>query len=154
VDLRSTLKRLHLPSTGNVAFSTQSTHRLVPVDQYLGTLIRQGYLDRQQVGDVAKKGKSKGAKRGRATQADEEAGTTYEWRWGTRAQSEVGEKGIAQFVAEFMVGDAGEDDDDDEEDDAAAGRGAKRRQNDADAKLAKMLKGIERAAGGQLAELK
>lgn len=154
VDLRSSLKRLRLPSTGDVAFNTQSTHRTVSVDQFLTTLIRQGYLDRQQIGDVAKKGKGKGAKRGRATQADEEAGTTYEWRWGNRAQSEVGEKGIAQFVAEFMVGDAGDDDEDDEEDDAAAGRGAKRRQEDADAKLVKMVKGIERAAGGQLADLK
>lgn len=153
MDLRSALKRLHLPSTGEVVFNTQSTHRTLTVEQFLSILIRQGYLDRQQIGDVAKKGKGKGVKRGRATQADEEAGTTYEWRWGNRAQSEVGEKGIAQFVAEFMVGDAG-DDDEDEEDDVAAGRGANRRQADADAKLAMMVKGIQRAAGGQLADLK
>ncbi|KAF9466735.1 MAGE family-domain-containing protein [Collybia nuda] len=152
MDLRSSLKRLRLPPTGDIAFNTQSTHRTVTVDQYLSTLIRQGYLDRQQIGENTKKGK--GAKRGRATQADEDAGITYEWRWGNRAQSEIGEKGIAQFVAEFMVGDAGDDGDDESEDEAATGRGAKRRQDDTDTKITNMMKGIERAAGGQLAGLR
>jgi hypothetical protein len=36
-------------------------------------------------------------------QAQDDAGgqQTYEWRWGARAQSEVGEKAVAAFVAEF-----------------------------------------------------
>lgn len=120
------------------------------MEQYLNNLIRQGYLDRQQVGEN-KKGKGKGVKRGRATQADEEAGTTYEWRWGIRAHSEVGEQAIAKFVAEFMVGDVEEDDD--EEEGGSRARN-KQKQAAAEVRLEKMTKGIERAAGGTLAELK
>ncbi|KAG5650330.1 hypothetical protein H0H81_012602 [Sphagnurus paluster] len=146
MELRAQLKNLGLPPSGHVTFSAQSTHKTLPVETYLATLIRQGYLDRTQVGDIKKGGKGKGAKRARVTQADEESGTTYEWRWGSRAQSEVGEKGVAKFIAEFMVGDAGDDDDDD---DATRGR-----HEEAGAKLERMVKGVERAAGGQLADIK
>lgn len=148
VDLRAYLKRLRLPATGNVIFNAHSTHSNVALDLYLTTLIRQGYIDRQQIGADAKKAKGK-AKRARA---DDESGNTYEWRWGNRAQSEIGEKGIAQFVAEFMVG---EEEAEDEEEDEGSGRGrANKKQAEAESKLAKMTKGIERAAGGQLADLK
>lgn len=135
-----------------LSFNARSTHRSVTVEQYLSTLIRQGYLDQQQAGEAAK---AKG-KRGRvAANADDDSGATYEWRWGPRAQSEVGEKGIAQFVAEFMVGDADDDDDEEEEDGGrrARGRGAAGKESAQD-RLEKMLKGVERAAGGQLADLK
>jgi hypothetical protein len=148
-DLRANLKRLRLPATGTVAFNARATHRTLPLDQYLSLLIRQGYIDRQRIGET-KKGKGKGGKRGREAQ-DEEAGMTYEWRWGNRAQSEVGEAGIAQFVAEFMVGE-GEDDGDDEEEGSRAKN--KRKQTETDSKLTKMMKGIARAAGGELAEIK
>jgi hypothetical protein len=148
VDLRANLKRLRLPSTGTLAFNSQSTHKSLPLEQYLSLLMRQGFIDRQRIGD-AKKAKAQG-KRGRATQ-DDEAGTTYEWRWGNRAQSEVGEMGIAKFVAEFMVGEDEEDGDDEEEGSRAK---AKKRQVEADNKLTKMMKGIARAAGGELADLK
>ncbi|KAF8882956.1 MAGE family-domain-containing protein [Infundibulicybe gibba] len=148
MELRSILKRLHLNSTSTVPLSSQSTHQHLTTEQLLANLIRQGYLDRVQIGEAAK-GKGKGAKRGRATQADEEAGTTYEWRWGNRAQSEIGEKAIAKFIAEFMVGR--EDEDEDEEGD---NRGPQRRRADAETRLEKMTQGIGRAAGGQLADLK
>jgi hypothetical protein len=153
VDFRAHLKQLGLPLTRTLTFNAQSTHKNMSVEQYLSMLIRQGYLDRQQTGEAGKKtGK---AKRGRiAANADDDSGTTYEWRWGPRAQSEVGEKGIAQFVAEFMVGDAGDDEEDDEE----AGRRGRGRggagKESAQDKLEKMLKGIEKAAGGQLADMK
>ncbi|KAJ7704158.1 MAGE family-domain-containing protein [Mycena metata] len=161
-DLRMILKRLQLPNTATVAFGASSTHRTLTLDAYLTLLIRQGFLDRQQVGggaDGGKKGAGKG-KRGRVSQADEESGQTYEWRWGNRAQSEVGEKAIAGFVAEFMVAEeaGGEEDGEDEDGQgqgAAAGRArAQKRKADAEGRLAKMMKGIERAAGGQLAEIK
>lgn len=106
-------------------------------------MIRQGYLDRIQVGDAKQGRTSKNAKRARLTQADEENGVTYEWRWGSRAQSEVGEIAIAKFVAEFMIGEA--DDDEDE--------GTRTRQ-DAGSRLERMTKGIERAAGGHLSDIK
>ncbi|GLB42868.1 putative MAGE-domain-containing protein [Lyophyllum shimeji] len=143
MELLANLKRLGLPPSGHVTFTSHSTHKTQSVDTYLATLIRQGYLDRVQVGDSKKSGK--GAKRGRMTQADEENGATYEWRWGSRAHSEVGEQAVAKFVAEFMVGDAGDDDEDE------GGRG---RREGAAAKLERMTKGIERAAGGQLTDIK
>jgi hypothetical protein len=151
VELRAHLKRLGLPLTGMLSFDAQSTHRSMTVEQYLSTLIRHGYLDQQQAGEAAK---AKG-KRGRvAANADDDSGATYEWRWGPRARSEVGEKGIAQFVAEFMVGDADDDEDDEEEEGRRTkGRGAARKESAQD-KLEKMLKGVEKAAGGQLADLK
>ncbi|KAG5641632.1 hypothetical protein DXG03_004569 [Asterophora parasitica] len=143
MELRAHLKRLSLPPAGNVISSAQSTHKTQTVETYLTTFIRTGYLDRIQVGD-AKKGK--GAKRARMTQADDETGATYEWKWGSRAQSEVGEKAIAKFIAEFMVGAA-----DDFDEDQGGVRG---RREDATAKLEKMARGIERAAGGQLTDIK
>src|ERR1700761_1133945 len=94
------LKRLGLTASGEIAFSAASTHRTLTLDAYLTNLIRQGYLDRQQVGADPKKGKGK---RGRISQADEDSGQTYEWRWGPRAQSEVGEQAIGAFIADFMV---------------------------------------------------
>ncbi|KAJ6602809.1 MAGE-domain-containing protein [Mycena vulgaris] len=150
-DLRIMLTRLRLPAGGSVAFSAAATHRVLTLDAYLTVLIRQGFLDRQQVGE-AKKAGNKG-KRARVAQADDDAGQTYEWRWGARAQSEVGEQAVAAFVAEFMVGpDA---DEGEEEEEGAAGRArAQKRRADSEGKLAKMMKGIERAAGGQLSEIK
>ncbi|KAJ6500519.1 MAGE family-domain-containing protein [Mycena sanguinolenta] len=158
-DLRAMLKRMRLPNGSSVAFSATATHRELPLDAYLTLLLRQGFLDRQQVGGdaAANKAANKG-KRSRVQAADDEGQTTYEWRWGARAQSEVGEKAVAEFVAEFMVQEErqGLDDGDEEEEGggATAGRArANKRRADAANKLEKMAKGIERAAGGQLAEI-
>lgn len=157
VDLRANLKRLRLPPTSSLNMNAHSTHRSMPIDTYLTQLLKQGFLDRQRVGDN-KKGKGGGKnKRVRSTQGgdNDDEGMSYEWRWGNRAQSEVGEKGIAEFVAEFMVGEGMHVDADEDEEDGGAGRArAKKRLNEAEHKLAKSLKGIERAAGGNLADLK
>lgn len=118
--------------------SNQSTHQDLGLEPYLNQLIRQGFLDRYRTGEVKGAG---GKKRGRApaaTQGDDSTNPT-EWRWGPRAMSEVGETGIAKFVAEFMVrgeGDEGEDE-------------AKARQ-----RVEKMMQGIEKAAGtGKLLDI-
>ncbi|KAJ7634322.1 hypothetical protein B0H17DRAFT_1149732 [Mycena rosella] len=111
-----------------------------------------GFLDRQQIG--AAEGKKGGrGKRARVAQADEEAGQTYEWCWGARAQSKVGEQAVTVFVAEFMAGDERQEDAEEEEGGAGAARANKRRA-DAESKLARMTKGIKRAVGGQLSEIK
>ncbi|KAF7416115.1 hypothetical protein PC9H_002375 [Pleurotus ostreatus] len=145
-ELRAYLKRLKIPvSHGNVHFSAKSTHQSMTVDAYLSQLIRQGYIDRRKVGE-SKKGKGK-SKRGRVAQ-DDDSGVTYEWCWGNRAQSEVGEKGIAQFIAKFM---AGEDEDDEEDEDAPR---ARHRQPKGPSKFDRMVTGIERAAGGDLNDVK
>jgi hypothetical protein len=146
---------MRLPATGTIAFSATATHRSLPLDTYLTQLIRQGFLDRQQVGGEGNKGKA-GAKgkRARVSAAEDEGGQTYEWRWGARAQSEVGERAVAEFVAEFMVSEERQEDGDEEEEGNAAGKArANKRRVDAASKLEKMMKGIERAAGGQLAEI-
>ncbi|OBZ73370.1 Melanoma-associated antigen G1 [Grifola frondosa] len=144
-DLRTILKRLHLPSTANVPLSSQSTHQSLNIDAYLAQLVRQGYLDRQRVGNQ-KKG---AAKRGRAPAASqaptgEDGANVWEWRWGPCAMSEVGEKAIAQFVTEFMIERPSAEDEEDNEEGAAVGEpdAAKKKQ------LQVILKGIERAAGG------
>ncbi|KZT30154.1 hypothetical protein NEOLEDRAFT_1127013, partial [Neolentinus lepideus HHB14362 ss-1] len=92
--LRAYLKKLRLTS---INFTPISTHKSISVDTYLSQLIRQGYLDRHRVGENVQK------KRGRPTQTQGEDNVAVEWRWGTRAQSEVGELGVARFMAEFMV---------------------------------------------------
>ncbi|KAJ6629869.1 MAGE family-domain-containing protein [Mycena sp. CBHHK59/15] len=150
-DLRTTLKRLRLPATGSVPLSAHATHRTLGTDALLALLQRQGFLDRQLVGgDVKPK---RGNKRMRG--GDEEGGATAEWRWGARAQSEVGEKAIAAFVAEFMVTGDGRDEGEEDGGEGAQGQArARKREADAAGRLAKMMAGIERAAGGQLAEIK
>lgn len=119
--------------------------------------MRQNYIDREQVGEKASK--NKGNKRGRlATQAaqEEEDGVAYQWRWGPRAYCEVGEKAIARFIAEVMVGDRIEADVDEEEEGRAGSsrRGRGKGRDDMEAKVEKMLGGIERAAGGNLTDLR
>ncbi|TBU36800.1 MAGE-domain-containing protein [Dichomitus squalens] len=150
-DLRAMLKRLQLPAIASVPLSSQATNsQSLTIDAYLAQLTRQGYLDKLRAGTAAA-GKG-GQKRARATQAPaggDDHLQAFEWRWGPRALTEVGERGIAQFVAEFMAGQPGHGEDEDEEEDAVgAGRdeGTQRR-------VQVIYKGIERAAaGGQLLE--
>jgi len=110
------------------------------LDTYLTTIMRQGYIDRQPIGEAKKAGAAGKGKRGRATQAaDDDSGLTYEWRWGNRAAREVSEIAIARFVAEFMTANTGEDEENT--------RGSTK-------KVQKMYEGIAKAAGGNLSELK
>jgi len=119
------------------------------LDTYLSKLIQQNYIDRQQVGGdgAGKKAKKGGGVKRLRTQAEDmEEGRVYEWRWGTRAFSEVGEEDVARFIAEFMVGNEGEGDEE------GAGSAAERRRQQALAE--KMYAGVQKAAGGKLQELK
>ena len=77
------------------------------IDVYLFQLMRQGYLERLKVGTTTGKG---GNKRARATQAPaggDDHLQAFEWRWGPRALTEVGERAVAQFVAEFIFKEIG-----------------------------------------------
>ena len=127
------------------------------LDAYLAHLQQNGFLDRQQVGDHAAEKKGTG-KRIMATQAeDAEQDRTWEWRWESRAACEVGEEGIAKFVAEFMDGNADADEHEHAEGNAAGGAGRSRAGgaaagNGREDKLKRMLAGVEKAAGGKLAE--
>jgi melanoma-associated antigen len=90
------LKTLHLTGDGEIRFSVNSTQKSLSLDDYLTNLSRQGYLDREQIGD-SKKGakKSVGTKRVRSGK-DDDSGVQYQWRWGNRAFSEVSEKDMAR----------------------------------------------------------
>lgn len=153
--MRKHLKSLHLPSNPSlrpIRYSASSTTRCQNIDGYLSHLLKQGYLDRQQVGDVgAKKGGKPGAgsKRLRTQVEDREEGRVYEWRWGPRAFSEVGEEYIGKFIAEFMVSTDIDEEEEGRAADAAAAARAKEK-----ALVKKMYIGVERAAGGKLMELK
>jgi len=155
-DLRRYLKTLHLPSNPAVQpvrFDASSTVRAINIDTYLSNLLKHGYLDRQQVGgDAARKGKKGGGSKRLRTQAEDlEEGIMYEWRWGPRAHCEVGEENIGKFVAEFMVdGEVNEE----EEGGHVAGRRGGTARRKQETTLKKMYSGVEKAAGGKLAELK
>lgn len=152
-DLRRYLKTLRLSSSQSVnpiRFNTSSTTRSINLDTYLTGLLKLNYLDRQQVGEAARKGKKGGAglKRLRTQAEDLEDGRAYEWRWGPRAHCEVGEENIGRFVAEFMIERAAN-----EEGGNTQGRGAAAARKKREENLHKMYCGIEKAAGGKLAEL-
>src|SRR5258706_9537911 len=74
------------------------------MEQLLTLLVRQGYLDKLKTGSGAP-GPGAGAKRGRPSGrgGGEEGEFNLEWRWGERAQAEISEKGICDFMVEFMV---------------------------------------------------
>lgn len=103
-ELRKHLKKLRLTPTSLIQFTTQSTHQSLSVDNYLTQLIRQGYLDREQISGKGN-GTKKRARGVTSTQArgGEDDTEDWEWRWGPRAMTEVGEVGVAKFIAEFMA---------------------------------------------------
>ena len=173
------LRRLRLRPPTQLALAAHSPHRTLTLDAYLLQLQRQGYLDRSRIGSAGSGGANgTSQKRGRgrpggATQGSgggEDNDVAWEWRWGPRAVAEIGEEAIAHFVAEFMAerasggggagasgsgsggraaGDGGGDGE--VSDDEPGGRGARARREDAQRRLAALLKGVERAAGGDLA---
>ncbi|KAJ3876579.1 MAGE family-domain-containing protein [Lentinula edodes] len=167
-ELRGALRQLHLPMGASVPLG-RSAHNhssgtggtaTFTIEAYLQLLIRQGYIDRVVSGEAGKPAKAAGGKRGRLSTAGgnldgEDGENKYEWRWGPRAHSEIGEKAVQEFVAEFMVGTGSNEDDQD----GSGSRGGRRsggsnRAQDNAAKLKKMMDGIEKASGGNIVDLK
>ncbi|KAI5121740.1 hypothetical protein M0805_009030 [Coniferiporia weirii] len=151
-ELKKHLKSFRLSLSSTIEFAPHATHKSATIEAYLSTLVKQGYLDKVKVGPAGAPRATQG-KRARNADADEE-GVSYEWRWGARAQAEVGELAIAQFVAEFMaervLRDTGRGDGDDES------TGPQRRDFDEEEGqrvLDSMMKGITRAAGGKLNDI-
>lgn len=88
------------------------------VNGFLGTLIKQGYLEKSKLAaTVTKEGtQAAGTQRIRATQVTQKTqrgeaddGATpatgsadEEWRWGPRADAEIGEEAVAHFVKAFF----------------------------------------------------
>ncbi|KAI0808911.1 hypothetical protein BC629DRAFT_1590026 [Irpex lacteus] len=146
-DLRRLLKRLRIPLTASLPLTARSPTQLT-IDAFLAQSTRQGYLERHRIGEAKPATKKRGRGAPGGTNNDEE-GETWEWRWGPRAMAEVGEKDLAGFVAEFMVGRAlvGGDGDGDEEEEEQEVSEEKRRKD-----LEGMLRGVERASGGDLVD--
>ncbi|KAI0820903.1 MAGE family-domain-containing protein [Trametes gibbosa] len=141
-DLRNILKRLQLPPNGPVPLSSKSSTQSLTIDAYLSQLTRQGYLEKHRVGNT----RAGGTKRGRPSQhanAANDDGTlaAYEWHWGPRAMAEVGERAVAEFVAEFMAVRLGEEGVDEDAVGAPDDEGTRKR-------VQGIFKGIERAASG------
>lgn len=129
------------------------------IDTFLQHLVRQGYLDRVRLGDTKS---ATGKRRGRisATQGNgnaEENPQMYEWRWGNRAHGEMGEQAVAGFVGEFMVERTRLADVEEEEEENVGGRRRgkqKKKEVGMEQQLETMIKAIERAAGGNLTDVK
>lgn len=165
VDLRANLKRLRISQSGTIPSNAQSTHRSMPIDTFLQHVVRQGYLDRVRPGDTKS---TTGKRRGRVSATQVNGNTddnpqAYEWRWGSRAHSEVGEQAVAMFVGEFMVERTRLVDVEEEEEEGAGSRGGgggrrrgkqKQKEEGIEKRLETMVKAIERAAGGNLSDVK
>jgi hypothetical protein len=174
VDLRALLRRLRLRPPTQLALPAHTPHRTLTFDAYLVQLQRQGYLDRTRIGGVGGTSQKRG--RGRAGGTTQQGGgggedndVAWEWRWGPRAAAEIGEAAVAQFVAEFMAerasrgggagagsaeggsgaatGAGGDGEGSDEE---GGGRRGRAQREEAQKRLAALLKGVERSAGGDL----
>ena len=172
VDLRQLLRRLRLRPPTQIALPALTPHRTLTFDAYLSQLQRQGYLDRARIGAAGATQKRRRGGGGATQQpaggggGGEENDVVWEWRWGPRAAAEIGEAAVARFVAEFMAerasrggagggggtgrsagsGAGGEEGSDEE----AGGRGARAHREEAQKRLAALLKGVELAAGGDL----
>jgi hypothetical protein len=143
-DLRAQLKRLNLDYGANIPVSVQATHQTVTIENFLSQAQRSNYLEQSRVG--ADGTSKRGGKRGRGGDDDN---VQYEWRWGPRAHSEIGEQGIGRFLAEFMAErSTAEQGDDDSDDDGAERQRALRKMTE------KRFQGIETAAGGTLHDVR
>ncbi|KDQ58128.1 hypothetical protein JAAARDRAFT_257770 [Jaapia argillacea MUCL 33604] len=155
MDLRTHLKRLRLPPTSTLSLTPLSAHSTIPIEAYLNQLTRQGYLDRFSTSASKSKPSATqtGAKRLRGTQGGggDGEGASFEWKWGPRAMSEVGELGVAKFVLEFIaersvVAENGEDGGEGE-------RSGRRRKEEIKKKYDLLMKGLVRVTG-ELSDVK
>ncbi|EJT98142.1 hypothetical protein DACRYDRAFT_102028 [Dacryopinax primogenitus] len=154
---------------------TTASGKNVSLDTYLGTLTRLGYLDRTRthlaaLGTQAPPTQAPGrGRRGRGSDDVEEGDVSYEWRWGPRAEAEIGEKRAAEFIADVYLNRREEvqgiEDSDEEEEPQPTRRGKGRGKQDAASEkrrlkqarkekdrreVQRILKEVERAAGGDL----
>lgn len=178
--LRRLLKPLGLTPTADVPMPISTPRRRTKFQDFLGHLIKLGYLERQRAA-TANAGATQAKKRGRQSQAmptgdDDEDGSAVEWRWGSRAHAEIGERAVAEFMVDFMVERAirdaaralrrqgqtqGDGDEDEDEDEENVGRGERREREKDKAALEErgkkmreaMMRDVERSAGGHLSEV-
>ncbi|SPO24520.1 uncharacterized protein UTRI_03789 [Ustilago trichophora] len=163
--LRGTGPAFSSASTGSQSTQTQARARAMPgtLEGFLNAMTKQSYLEKQRsdvgvdVMDAAvnqaqtqsrRRGRTSGAGGRAAGAADED--TVWEWRWGSRAETEVGEKRIAELISLIFTdpsaiqdgAQAGEEDEDEETQAIDRDRRAKRRKM--------LLTNIASVAGSQL----
>ncbi|GAA5844158.1 hypothetical protein JCM3766R1_003275 [Sporobolomyces carnicolor] len=169
--LISYLLRLNLTPTSPIPLNLSSPHpESVTLAAYLTLLTKQQYLERSKTAGApqgggggatqTQAGRSQGPSRTQRATAEgiqESGDPSIEWRWGARAEAEVGEEGVARFVQYvFEHGDntrqatslnkrkkqKGRRGDDDDEDENESGGGRKRGKTGE-----KFLTEVARAAG-------
>ncbi|KAF8581159.1 hypothetical protein K439DRAFT_1392966 [Ramaria rubella] len=146
MQLRTYLKRLRLPmGSAMPTNSVSQTTKPLTIDAYLAILVKQLYLDKQKTSLASTQG---GQKRGRGAADDGDA--SYEWKWGTRAIAEIGEKGIGGFVVDFMEGIERERENRKAEDEEGVQGHGKREREQMEKRKEKLFTAIGRAAGGAL----
>ncbi|CAE6444433.1 unnamed protein product [Rhizoctonia solani] len=176
--LRGLLKPLGLTPNAEMFLPISNHRRRMKFPEFLTHLTKLGYLERTRAA-TAIAGTQPAKKRGRQSQAatagdDDEDGATIEWKWGSRAHAELGERAVAEFMVDFMVERAIKDaarqlrrnaqtqggDEDEEDDEENVGR-AERNEREKDkaaleARAEKMreamMRDVERSAGGHLSD--
>ncbi|CAE6476244.1 unnamed protein product [Rhizoctonia solani] len=174
--LRGLIKPLGLTPNAEMFLPISNHRRRMKFPEFLTHLTKLGYLERVRAA-TAIGATQQVKKRGRQSQAtagdDEEDGATTEWKWGSRAHAELGERAVAEFMVEFMVERAikdaarqlrrnaqtqgGDEEDEDEENVERAERNEREKDKAAlEARAEKMreamMRDVERSAGGHLSD--
>ncbi|KAG8785245.1 hypothetical protein FRC12_017811 [Ceratobasidium sp. 428] len=177
--LKRLVKPLGLTPTAEMLLPISTPRRRMRFQDFLNHLTKLGYLERQRAVTANAGNTQQPRKRGRQsqpTQDDDEDGSAFEWRWGSRAHAEIGEQSVAEFMVDFMVERAMRDaakalrrqrqtqGEEDEEEDGENGEDEEgemvERAKDKAAleergkKMREaMLRDVERSAGGHLSEV-
>ncbi|ELU40492.1 MAGE domain-containing protein [Rhizoctonia solani AG-1 IA] len=175
--LRALIKPLGLTPNAEMFVPISNHRRRMKFPEFLAHLTKLGYLERARA-TLAMAGTQQPKKRGRQSQAaavdDDDDGSAIEWKWGSRAHAEMGEKAVAEFMVDFMVERAIKDaarqlrrngqtqggDEDEEDEEANVGRTERNeRAKDKAALEARaekmreaMMRDVERSAGGHLSD--
>lgn len=108
----SYLRRLNLTPTSPIPLSLSSPHpESLTLSSYLTLLVKEQYLERaktagggggggqtQTQGGAGRSQAPSRTQRATAEGIQESGDPSVEWRWGARAEAELGEEGVARFV--------------------------------------------------------
>jgi hypothetical protein len=138
-----------LPVALQIDSSKDAMESGATLDDYLQLLIKQSYLECTRVGttglgamsmdannNITRRVQARSRKSKGGGEENDKSTEDHEWRWGARAESEVTEKAVADFVAEIYF------------DSEEQGEGGD--QSSREKKQETLLKHIEHAAGSQL----
>ncbi|CDZ97559.1 MAGE protein [Phaffia rhodozyma] len=142
--LRAYLKRLDFHST--TVLPTASHAPTYTLDTLLSLLVRQNYLEKSKTQPIGTSGAStqRSLRGGAGTGAGEEGeDVDTVWAWGSRAENEVGEQGLTEFIGDIYLSELRPlDDETPAETEARESRKVKERTL--------LFRDVGRAAGGDL----